>query len=264
LIATAPCMTKVLTLSHFATPLRSRSHRAAFTLLDLILVLLVLGALVALMLPSLAAVRGRGHLTRDLSNLSQHAKVFAQYTSDFKDAWPYYADPEADASVVRGARGQVAVAVPYFATVNFWSLFLSDRAYDGQWRGGPFETRPRGPVPRLEYEYARSFIARPEFWNSATRTARVNQLAATRASEVRFPAQKGLLVKIFQQPDDRPILELVDQVPIALADGSARVVRYRELRRPEVFSADAVPERLGPVGGTPVLDTVDGVYGRDL
>lgn len=61
----------------------------AFTVLELLVVIAVIGVLIALALPGLDKVRERGLLTAALSNMHQITLAGNAYQSDFRDALPF-------------------------------------------------------------------------------------------------------------------------------------------------------------------------------
>jgi hypothetical protein len=233
------------------------------TLIEVILLIACCVFLFALALPAVSRAREHALQVRSRSSLSQHVSIFSLYASDFRDIWPYFTDPKLDRSVITFDGGRSAVEAQYFSTVLLWPLALSDLYYNGQWRGEMFVTRDVPGSLANEYFYARNFVARPEFWNASSRSGDSSQLLPTRSFEVRFPSLKGLLCQPIRSGGQAGSIVL-DPMPIGFVDGSARSVRRGELKPGESIGALGYRESWGQVGGVPVVDTPDGVFGRDL
>lgn len=101
----------------------------AFTVLELLVVIAVIGVLVALLIPGLDKVRERGLLTGALSNMHQIALAGTAYQSDFRDALPFTPTYE------RGsAPGPDSGALEGFCP---WSF--AGKNNDAWWSGRPFD-----------------------------------------------------------------------------------------------------------------------------
>jgi prepilin-type N-terminal cleavage/methylation domain-containing protein len=71
-----------------------KSHRSkAFTLLELLVVMAVIGTLAALLLPTLSQAREKGRLTSCLNNLRQVSLAIHLYADDCSDSLPVLPDP---------------------------------------------------------------------------------------------------------------------------------------------------------------------------
>lgn len=64
------------------------ASRRAFTLVELLVVIAVIGLLLGLLLPAMAGARKSGQLVISLTNVRQITAGATQYTYDHKDEWP--------------------------------------------------------------------------------------------------------------------------------------------------------------------------------
>lgn len=239
----------------------SPTRSAAFTLIETILVVSLVGVLISLLLPALARVRWESRELKSLANLRSHAAVMSGYAGDWAGTLPCFTDPNVTMTVVRG--GGVSIAVPYFDAFATWNIALCDEYY----AGNVFPDAHRVPWrtyngPLTFYWYPECFISRPEYWDYATRLSGTSQWRPTRLSEVVFPAQKGLVWEQggLNREEHGP---LATTARFALSDGSAREWRRAELARPYVNGTGVGPG-LGGSGMSPVMHTIGGVRGRDL
>jgi len=69
----------------------NRAERsAAFTLIEMLVVIAIIGVLAALLLPALAAAREKARRTSCLNNLNQFSKALESYCADFSGYFPCY------------------------------------------------------------------------------------------------------------------------------------------------------------------------------
>jgi prepilin-type N-terminal cleavage/methylation domain-containing protein/prepilin-type processing-associated H-X9-DG protein len=73
---------------------RSRRKHAAFTLVELLIVIAILSLLAAILLPVFARVRENARGTACLSNLRQFGTAFAQYLADYEGVYPLNRSPD--------------------------------------------------------------------------------------------------------------------------------------------------------------------------
>jgi prepilin-type N-terminal cleavage/methylation domain-containing protein len=277
---------------HPATPApRGPSHaaagprRPAFTLIEVLLVIGIIGFLLSILLPALASTRERAKETQGLSNLRQTGVTFAAYANEFK-SWPFRAkgtrlDPDADAPNV--------APNPHVLLVRWWpegvTIGISDHwAHSWIWPGivsrvatwpenfplwvspGRSVQLPDTPGSPEELEntvsvrYSHTFVARPELFRPNAQ-ADENLLAATRPDEVQFPSRKVMLwdshVAYIRKQPQRVGEHLAAKAPMTFAD------LHAELRDPTQARA-GVPNPLRLGIASPINTTPDGVRGFDF
>lgn len=230
-------------------------------MIEVVLVVVAIGILLALTLPGLQFVRHSADQIVTKSRLSQHAAGFSAYGSDFSGYYPFFTSPTATYSVVR-CGGQGYRVGRYFDAQFYWSAVMSD--YLGQPCGDPafFPKREATPGPEQAdpyFLYPASLISDPDFWNVLTRTG-PNQWRAVGTHEVKFPSYKGVLVSF--HPWDVAESFGSPRFVAAFADGHASDHLILDARQP-------YPRGEGDWRGfvfnygLPVLHTADGVRGRD-
>lgn len=180
--------------------------RRAYSLIEVLLVVLLIGILIALWTPSLSRFRQQGRQTKSLANLQQHASTPLAYAGDYTEIFPYLTDPLATTSVIRCPSAEVAVTTGYFGVSNFWWVGLADGYYQGN-LGSPAFHSPLGvpTSPGSDYIFACSLVADPEFYDLTTRRVLPAQLRPIRVSEVTFPAQKVLIADGTQTRDESKV-----------------------------------------------------------
>lgn len=247
------------------------------TIIELLVALAIVVLLIAILTPAIGAVRTRARNAQDASNLRQHAMVIAQYVADWQDVHPIFLDPSrAQSTLTWDSRGLVFDETPYFLSYLAWPVALADSYYDGSIAQDAFWS-PNEPLSRADsasygltttsYNYPCAFLARPGYWNPSTRGADpAAQTGATRASEVRFPSSKALLVTHVVRLDRVLGVLSPEGLGIGLCDGSAARISESEGVAATVFADGraAVPEWSNHFADWPrLLHTPDGVYGRD-
>ncbi len=90
-------------------PVGNRAERwAAFTLIEMLVVIAIIGILAALLLPALTAAREKARRTSCLNNLNQFSKALESYCSDFGGYFPCYPGWGIDpSSTTQAGNGQV-------------------------------------------------------------------------------------------------------------------------------------------------------------
>ena len=236
----------------------------AFTILELIAVIALVVLLLSLLAPVLHGAWNRAGSTRTLANLRTHASNTAAYTGDWGESFPAMTRHEDEITrvVVNGREYNLN----YWSPTVMWPLAMLNEGYESNMAHPSLIERDdevAQPWGNWAYSYAASFLARPEFWNPRTREG-VHQLASTRVSEVRFPAQKGLFVPFEDLPSST--LDLQDQSRrwrIGFVDASARAVPRGMLG--EWYRSGEGGHGSGSSSvGFPVTHTIDGIHGLDV
>lgn len=256
----------------------SRPNAPAFTLIEVLLAIVIVGLLLALTIPQIAAIRMQATQTAALALIRGHGQVFHLYSQDYKDQWPYFISPTQPQTLVRG--GGEDANLSYWDAYAFWPLALADGYYQGQAYHPSFGF-PGGepPSPLTPFRYACAFLAHPEFWNPSTRTG-PTQWAPTHSADVLFPSLKLLLIDEYEgrrdphatppppdpdlppQPPFKGRIALPERV-IALVDGGAISRRVQTLNGGYPRGDGWWSQPILHSGPSP-LHTIDGVRGRDL
>ncbi len=251
-----------------------RSRAPGFTALELIIAITILAILIALSIPAIGHFRESARDAQSISNLRQHAGVFASYTASHDDQWPLLIPPNQETIDLGGPEPR-----HYFEQFWLWHVFMARDHYDtNSWNQIFFDPRS-SETGHTDYHYSQAFVADPLFWNPATRLDR-SQRRSTRVSEVRYPAAKSLLlhhprIMEFDSIDARTGAEVYRVVPLpwvflAATDGSSQRTHAWRIA-PGYFSpngvipSDGTHSRMNFVNqAAPGTWTVDGVRGRDL
>ncbi len=234
----------------------------AFTIIELLVVVAVIGVLLAVSAPALRYVSQSAVDAANLARLRQHTQVFQMYSHDYDQQYPLIMKIGQPWDFVR--LGRYLVKTDYFSSYYSWAFALAAGYYEDDPYSEVFQ-----PVEsvfsahrRVElvtpFWYSSSFLADPKFWNYSTRTG-PDQWRSTRQTEVRFTSKKIL----FYTGDQFARYSDVSLTP-AFTDGSASVVRARDLRESYRMGTGPWPGRGHLNGGIPGMHTIDGVHGRDI
>ncbi len=243
-----------------------RGGRPGFTLIEVLVTIVLVSLLLVLLLPGLRGVRKSSWMTVSESRIRQHAVVFHQYTSDWRDFWPAVTVPDATYSVVYD--DATPYYIRYFDANFFWSVPLARPVYGTTYRDDAIHS-PAHPTERgyPSYRYDASFLADPDYWRPETRVG-PSQWRATRAAEVLFPSDKSLFIDFDTNRVDLPeyTMRLGPPYILSFCDGSAGAFPGDKLARGYAGGT-------GPWGGTssgssmlpdgPGVMTIGGLRGRD-
>ncbi len=255
-------------------------HRCCgFTIVELMLCIAVLALVLALLLPALQASRREAQNAVSEANLRTHAQIFALYSADWREVFPYVTDPRLPETTLRVESRGWQMNIKYFEAFNFWNWGLADGYYGGDpfhpsfyppayWPAHGVDAPP--PYAWSGYYLGCSFLADPNFWNPSTRTGQT-QWRPVRTDEVLYPSRKGLLIAAYPLEADFHAKGLVDSWPdlratFARVDSSLARVGLGAIL-PPMESGDGVWDPpAGYHGGWwfPILHTLDGARGRDI
>lgn len=237
--------------------------RSAFTLVELLVCITVIGVLVTLALPALAGARSGAQRTASLANLRTIGQLFSLYASSSRELYPC---PEPGREYTQMCDGAVVGPVPHWEAQTYYPFLLNDPAGWDEHRAAylaPAARRDEPPGPFTcgfppSYYYSRSFLARPSAW-SGDSPPDPQLLRGAAAHEVHFPAVKVLAWEWelpyvrrdlrFQGPD------LAEPTPMLFADTHA------EQRIPARASAAVMNPFSGDVRR--LANTPSGVHGWD-
>jgi len=245
-----------------------RSARArGLTLTEVLVVIVILGVIAAVIVPSLFRGRQEARTTASLANAREHARVFAVYAGDYSDHAPYFTRPvPGESTVLEIGEGRV-VRVRYFSAFFTWPYVLGMPYYHS--RASPAFVSAYTPVaPReaFDYLYPCWYLAHPEYWSKTTRKPPPLQLRATRLADLAVPAHKAFVV------DDAlwqfSTIEGQPRTIAGCADGHAEVVMADRLT-PQHHLGDGAPEPYSDYHGhfgsyNPMLHTLGGARSPDF
>lgn len=250
----------------------------AFTLTESLVVILIVGVLLAIALPSLRMARDAARSLHCRANLRTCAQAIHSYTGDFNEVYPYFADASRDPAFENGGYG-----LGFGLQSLHWPMVMEDRL--GPTRFSEVRFCPDDPVldlsmPEIDDMHPASYIfpgsywmglgfaSDPALWIADANPEDLSLYRPVRASEVYFPSKKGLLAELvpyhrlqrlglaeLRQGSLRD-LDARGTFHIAFVDGSVRPRSRHELV-PGITPGTGKPN-------TPVIQTPNGVHGTDL
>ncbi len=257
---------------------------AAFSLIELLVVISVISILIGISLPALSSATGTARELACVSNARQSGLAVALYANESEGhvpaRWhdanlPLGPGGEPQAQVVCGATW---IRGPYFEGGRFWSAVLT-----AQWNevspawscSGLKDDAELDPVvwgdPRRfalcdhsviasTYSLSDAFLATPRFWSRGA-TQRLTDLKRQRLVDVRYPTLKVTLFEtivvhrfgIGERLDDLPI----PRTPMVFVDGHAAALNRDD-------AEPGVPNLFASGEPHPIINTENGVHGRDF
>lgn len=249
-------------------------QRNAFSLLELLVSIGVIGVLLAITAPALRGARkGTGEI-KSLANLSQIGLTFEQYLAQHDQAYPVMLEGRQYTWNAPGATGSMMHYNGRWISAHFWFLVIGGVApwqeHIQTWISPGVDmdeaTKDGGFIP--SYRYSHSFIASPRLWTAegaahATPATQAGYLSGAHSSQVAYPSGKVMLydhaLAYIRRTDKPRYLGLPDiPTPMVFADSHAAVHLPR---------AAASPVRnvlnLEQFADAPLYNTPEGVLGRD-
>lgn len=244
--------------------LTPRIHRA-FTLVELLVVIVVVGILIALIGPHFSAARGQARFANALSTDRQVFLALRLYGEDHGERLPYLATAGSPLGPLR-FRDEAFPGSYFLGQTWHWASVIVPDYFDPR---RAIETdRAREVLQELGFPdgVVRSHIflthcafAAPAYWTPDQPPDDLSLFRPTRWSEVRFPASKGLLLNTqlgAVSPQEDRTAGTQGVIAVGWADGSAKSI-------PFTLDSALIVER--PFGAIPwpVLSTRNGLAGRD-
>jgi prepilin-type N-terminal cleavage/methylation domain-containing protein len=240
-------------------------NRRAFTLLEMLVVILVLALIVALILPAIGGAKESAEHVQALSALRQMHTGVTLYTHDYDSCYPFFGVPGNPGAGITVNGNHIPSGQPdgHQFLVQHRDLYVSGVE---KYLSGVMETptgpafqpaqTPQGPGPDGVYTsrlaFSQAFFARPEFWRDGGPHS-PELVTATKATMARNPARKVML--LYSDPD----LFAQNQLLICFADGSAKAEAWDTTSniQPDPFGTFVIDTRM------PGMATRDGVLGVD-
>lgn len=238
----------------------------AFTLLELLASIAVIGVLLSILLPTLSGARSAARFTGALANSRTMIQALTMYTADHRDTHPYLLASEF-AHVERPPipMGPQHGAPPY-TQQQYWAMALARHTPDvlpllypdlGHFQWQKERDESRGLVSGCFIASATLFAAPTYFSDSVP--PQWNHLRPTRSTEIVHPSAKMLTddwSSVWLNPDPNSENDSLVRAAYGFADGSAAVYTFAQFNAP--FVARNTVSRDGP-GFT----TLHGLAGRD-
>jgi prepilin-type N-terminal cleavage/methylation domain-containing protein len=235
------------------------SDLRAFTLLETILVIAIVGILVSMSVPLLGSFKRDAAAIKALSELGSNSKLLLNYTTEHRDFMPAFTDPKATFTVIYVDDNPVKLV--YFDTYDRWHYVLADRSFNMQRSSPAFSEYYHAGSGWSSYWYSLAFQADPAFWKYETRIG-PEQWRATRLSEVVFPSQKAVLFGSRFWNGFGKVKGDKSEALLAFCDASAAVIPERNLVVGYLNGTGTWPGST-LVTWYPGMVTIDGVRGRD-
>lgn len=256
-----------LSASRMTNPASTRGVRA-FSIIEMLVVIIVVATLLAILLPLLAKSRSSARDARTVAELRQCVGMIAAYQNDARDTFPYFHTPGQPRTPARFGEIELTRFSYFSAGRVFWPNVLNDRdrlaiapivsKFSAKRQLDNIEDGLPADMIRSRLSLSFTVFADPAYFTGDVPPSDPLYFRATRGDEVLFPASKGIIVDFaFRRQSSGNTTTL--QAGIALADGSARWIDWK-------WDDSAVVWRPHGVQAVPwlVLATRDGLRGRDI
>ena len=249
--------------------MRTTRITSAFSLIELMVVIGIVAALLAILLPVLSGTRDKARQTVGGSNLSQLGVTFALYLNTYDGVHPWHPHDTMYAYNPNGSPS-IGGSNPFLLSTLWPSVFHDIAPWHEHFQtwvnngvehdpGKPWQ-RTTGGVTRSNnpsYHYVRTLQARPIVWDpTGGALVSLDYHSPTRSSEMLFPASKVVFFDADRAYLSRPPTPS-DPRSVLAGDGSVS----------ERLDRDATPgvtNRLTGAKASPYHDTPNGVRGRDF
>ncbi|CAG0995990.1 hypothetical protein PHYC_02565 [Phycisphaerales bacterium] len=260
--------------------------RKAFTLVEAIVVVVIIAILIALIVGGLRGSRRSARTLKCLVNARSCTGAIATYQADFKDCFPYFAQPVTGPGAFRNG----SYDLEYLLQVLHWPIAL--RGYSNGQEIDQTHLCPSSPLAReafgagryleivagngpgyvfpSDYWLSYATITDPRLWSADGDVLDVDEFRPVRGTEVAFPSSKGLMVEPRAYHLDGPnpdgnaqsismfyVEGRTKAFTVSFCDGHTATTPFASL------SPGVAPLNFNPAGAVPVLATPGGVLGRD-
>lgn len=243
--------------------------RRAFTLIEIIVVIGIVGILIGILLPALVRVKEQGSGVVSLVNLHSLGQTMAAFHAENNDYYPYY-EPSSEIYLFPEhpdwtiANDGVWFMRTHWPTITEWRGMAPWADHYESWLSPGAYIDEKGPWYLQEsdgwswrppsYHYSNSFIGDPTLWSDSPPPF-LESAMKHRASDVRYPS-----AKVVMWDDERayllPAPTHEDPTPVLFADSSASLRKDTEAATPVRNYEYFLPHVYN--------DTPNGVLGRDF
>lgn len=222
------------------TPDAARLSHHGFTIIELLVSIVIIGVLIAILLPALAGARKQAKNTTILSSIRQAGVAVTDYTNEENGYFPY--------------RGKAHEPKDYYfrSQAKYWPTTLLAHGVDLDGKL-PRTRRTESKLIETFFWLTHAAHARPEYWGDDDSVIENDLMyAGVRIDEALFPSRKGMLI-------DVAFNEESIGASVCFLDGSASFIPFN--KTPLYIESDL----RRPLSATPwhVLTTPDGIRGID-
>ena len=243
-----------------------KAGATAFTLVEVLLVILVIGVLLAITLPTLAGSRRAAKESRQLSLGKGLAAAVVAYTTDFKGLYPNLGveGQLLERPLIDGVQLPLSTWGYFKANSWFWisvvvPAYFTDRASIENGWGEPLTEK----MIATRFRMAHGLMASTRYWTGDDPGGDWAELRGQAVHNVVHPSRKGMLY--FQNVHSIPSTEVSNRTRflslVAGCDGAAALRMADELNLPERGHNRVVWRETAQ--GTLVLNTETGAAGID-
>lgn len=252
---------------------------SAFTLIEVLLTMIIVGVVLFIALPAISAARTTAIDAACLSGIGQSNTLVLGYTESNQGTYP--AGEYERGSLTQGTpRSMFVFPGPYqptaifgmFEQSTFWPAIVSGGESLAGVSCGGLRPERRGyapPPPGVvsfgtfsTYHVSSVFYSASRMWLDKA-SPRESDFAAQRSADVRYPSAKASLFELAGAHRSREVklhddVRGADQYPVAFVDGHAAFIRTDQYR------LDGVANPITGEADVPFAHTKDGVQGRDV
>lgn len=235
-------------------------YRRAFTLIEILVTIGIIGVLIAILIPVLAGGRSTAQRTASLANLRSIGQLVHAYTEQYNETYPWATSGINGCDIPMGF-------LPVWQLARQWPVAMHEvipprelrpiTLAPGARREGPDQNCGHPP----SYEYSASFLARPQAWDGRG-VADESLLRGVTTGMVAHPSSKVMMWDWelpYQTKEPRKVgPDLDEPTPMLFVDGHGKARAPSEATQ---AVANPFPDAFAPTAR--LHNTPDGVRGRD-
>lgn len=239
-----------------------------FSLVELLIVIGVIGALISISVPALLTARASAARTTSLARVRENALTISMYAEQNRGAFPFMEADTAYQAYPEEGMG-ITITDPVAArwrTAYWWWSVIADFADPIEQHESYYSPGADSLSGPSHYHFSNSFVAQPELWTEQfdpdDDQAVSRSLSAARQSDVVHPSRKAMMwdaAMAYISPSQRPDGgRAALRRPVAFADQHAALHTFRDAATPIVNPLSEENIRDRPLHNTPA-----GVRGLD-